>query len=442
MRQPPICSPAAALLDRVRTEIGIDWDDDEIAASSPRAVPLPSRLAVSDLAWASVRAAGLAAGIGTPPDPVRIAAAYRSDRMLTVDGVAPDVWSPFSGFWRSRDGWVRTHGNYAHHAARLLAGLDLAAGSGAADVAAVIAGTTTSEAVATITATGGLAVPVLPESPRTNARLRATPLLEVIRSGGADAAPPAARDQDHGSRPLAGIRVLDLTRVIAGPVCTRTLALLGADVLRVDPPHLDEPDWQHLDTGHGKRSILLDARTGRFQELLDRADVVVLGYRASSLATLGISPDALAARHPGLVIAQLSAWGADAPERAGFDSLVQAESGIALIESPDGYRPGTLPAQALDHSAGYLLAAAITGLLRRRRREGGTWIIRTSLRRIAAELLGMPRASEPEPEQTMDPSAHTASFDVDGTTLITAGPALPGLAFAAPHRWGSDQPAW
>jgi len=337
---------------------------------------------------------------------------------------------------------VRTHGNYPHHAARLLAGLELPPGSGAEDLAAVIAGSTTSEAVSAITATGGLAVPVHAESPRTDAKLRATPLLEVIHSGREDAAPPSARGHDHGSRPLAGIRVLDLTRVIAGPVCSRTLALLGADVLRVDPPHLGEPDWQHLDTGHGKRSILLDARTGRFQELLDRADVVVLGYRPSSLSTLGLSPEALAARHPGLVIAQLSAWGADAPERAGFDSLVQAESGIALIESPDGDRPGTLPAQALDHSAGYLLAAAVTGVLARRRREGGTWIIRTSLRRIAAELLGMPRASEPEPERTMDLPAHTASFDVDGTTLITAGPALPGLVFAAPHRWASDQPAW
>ncbi|WP_372968019.1 CoA transferase [Microbacterium sp.] len=442
MRQPPICSPAAALLDRVRTEIGVDWGDDDIAASPPHPVPLPARLSVSDLAWASVRAAGLAAGIATPPDPDRIAMAYRSDRVLTVDGASPDVWSPFSGFWRSRDGWVRTHGNYPHHAARLLAGLDLSTESDAADVAAVIAGSTTSETVAAITATGGLAVPVRPESPPTDARLRAAPLLEVIRAGGGDAAPPAARGQDHGSRPLDGIRVLDLTRVIAGPVCTRTLALLGADVLRVDPPHLAEPDWQHLDTGHGKRSILLDARIGRFQELLDRAEVVVLGYRPSSLATLGLSPEALAARHPGLVIAQLSAWGADEPGRTGFDSLVQAESGIALIESPDGDRPGTLPAQALDHSAGYLLAAAITGVLRRRRREGGTWIIRTSLRRIAAELLGIPRASEPEPEQTMDLPAHTASFDVDGTTLITAAPALPGLAFAAPHRWGSDQPEW
>src|SRR5690606_32595601 len=126
--------------------------------------------------------------------------------------------------------------------------------------------------------------------------------------------------------------------------------------------HLPEPEWQHLDTGHGKRSALLDARSDRMEALIADADIVVLGYRPAALDRLGLSPARLAARNPRLIIAQLSAWGADHPDRAGFDSLVQAASGIALIEAAGPDRPGALPAQALDHSAGYLLAAAVCAL--------------------------------------------------------------------------------
>lgn len=142
------------------------------------------------------------------------------------------------------------------------------------------------------------------------------------------------------------------------------------------------------------------------------------------------------------MIGQLSASGSDHPERAGFDSLVQAESGIAMVESPDGDRPGVLPAQALDHSAGYLLAAAITRAIQRRSDEGNGWLVHTSLRRIAAELLGMPRRTDPVKTIAFDPTAHVERFDVDGIAVTTAASALPGTRFAPPHRWGSDQPRW
>lgn len=396
-------------------------------------VPLPSRLSTGALAWASVSAFTQAAGIRSTPDPARIALAYRSDRLLTIDGAAPDVWSPLSGFWRSRDGWVRTHGNYPHHAQRLLDGLGLA---DAAHLEQAFAELTSTDAVARITGRGGLAVEILGEDPARDALLRSTPLVDVAHHPSPDDRSPRTQNG------LEGARILDLTRVIAGPVCTRSLALLGADVLRIDPPDLPEPEWQHFDTGHGKRSALLDARSPRLHDLLDRADAVVLGYRPAALARMGLSPEQLVERHPGLVVAQLSAWGIDAPERAGFDSLVQAESGIAMIESPDGDRPGALPAQALDHSAGYLLAASVVSLLERRRTEGGSWITRTSLRRIAAELLGMPRRLTPEPEQHIDPAEHTAVFEVGGRMLTTARPVIPEREFRAPRPWGADQPRW
>lgn len=436
-------SPALALLSRILTELGIAPLDPD--ARTPASVPLPSRLATGDLAWAGVAAATIAThGDPLAIDAGHIASAYRSDSILTIDGTAPVVWSASSGFWQTIDGWVRTHGNYPHHARALHSALQVRPDAGADAVADALAGLTTADAVALVTAAGGLAVPVRREDTAADAVRRTTPLVHIERvaSEAARAPAPPRHRREAESAPLAGIRVLDLTRVIAGPVCTRTLALWGADVLRLDPPHLPEPEWQHLDTGHGKRSALLDAHSPRMDELLAEADVVVLGYRPAALRRLGLDPAALIARHPGLVIAQLSAWGLDHPDRAGFDSLVQAESGIALIESPDGVRPGALPAQALDHTAGYLLAAAIATLVERRAAEGGSWHAHTSLRRVAAELLGMPRRDEPESGSFIAPDSHRQRFTVDGVDVVTAAPALSGATFATPHPWGTDRPGW
>ncbi|MGP6172009.1 CoA transferase [Microbacterium sp. A204] len=410
----------------------------------PCRVPLPSRLDTASLAWASVVAAGTAAHSAhcpvAIPDPARIAMAYRSDRFFRLDGKTQSAWSPYSRFWRTSDGWIRSHGNYPHHARAFREALDLGKSASPEHIEAIIASMTGREAVARVAHAGGLAVLVNPEDRKTDAALRTTALIDINKIS-TDSRPQGGA-QAEAMSPLRGIRVLDLTRVIAGPVCTRTLALLGADVLRIDPPDLPEIGWQHLDTGHGKRSALLDARDPQMESLLQQADVVILGYRAATMERLGLSPAALARRHPGLVIAQLTAWGTEYPNRVGFDSLVQAESGIAMIESVDGKTPGVLPAQALDHSAGYLLAAGICAVLARRRVEGGTWQVSTSLRRIAAELLGMPRRVAPEAEVAIDPSDHLEDFAVQEHTVTTVRSALPGFSFAAPHLWASDAPRW
>lgn len=426
-------------LDRILTDLGVSPGENGMREPE-HPVPLPSRLATGDLAWASVAAVLIAAGVSSfdALDPDRIALAYRSDRLFRLDGAPTNAWSPYSGFWRATDGWVRTHGNYRHHARALLRGLGLDAGASADELGKAIGEASVRESVERFSDAGGLAVTVSPEVPAHDAALRAVPLLAFQRTGEG----PHRTIPSRADAPLRGIRVLDLTRVIAGPVCTRTLALLGADVLRIDPPHLAEPEWQHLDTGHGKRSALLDAHSPEMAALLAEADVVVLGYRPAALERLGLSPETLSRRHPGLVIAQLSAWGAEHPDRAGFDSLVQAESGIAMIESPDGVSPGVLPAQALDHSAGYLLAAGVCTALARRRAEGGTWHVSTSLRRVAAELLGMPRRAEPAAERDLDVSVHGESFTVGDHTVTTVKSALPGFSLAAPHPWGSDAPGW
>lgn len=427
--------------------------DARDAATTPP-VPLPSRLAVGALAWQSVSAASRAAAqlASAEPaslDPARIAVAYSSERHILLDGESPSPWAPLSGFFRTSDGWVRTHGNYPHHADALRMALALPRDADRDAVAHTLAAMPAGVATEPISARGGICVGVMHENADADALLAERPVVRVDRLGSSPARP---RTWGPTAAPLHGIRVLDLTRVIAGPVATRTLALLGADVLRIDPRRHPELPMQHADTGHGKRSTVLDLREPDDREVFDRllvdADVIVLGYRPAGLAHLGLEPAALASRHPGIIVARLSAWGFDtsSADRRGFDSIVQAASGIAWIESREDGIPGALPAQALDHSAGYLLAAEIMSLLERQSLEGGSWLAETSLRRVAAELLRMPRTAEPSAAEPFDPAPHLQTFAFDGGILTTAGPAIAYEggpdAFAPPRPWGADTPAW
>ena len=208
------------------------------------------------------------------------------------------------------------------------------------------------------------------------------PLLSIERLGDA---PP--RPLPPAARPLSGVRVLDLTRVIAGPVCGRTLAGHGADVLLVSAPHLPSIEPLVMETGLGKRACWLDLRTLRdkqaFEALLGEADVLVQGYRPGALDALGLGPEAAARRRPGLVYVSLCAYGEAGPwaARRGFDSLVQTASGFNHAEAQAGgaTEPAPLPAQALDRATGYLMAYAVMAALMRRSREGGSWHVRLSL---------------------------------------------------------------
>jgi crotonobetainyl-CoA:carnitine CoA-transferase CaiB-like acyl-CoA transferase len=239
-----------------------------------------------------------------------------------------------------------------------------------------------------------------------------------------------------GAQPLQGIKVLDLTRVLAGPVCGRTLALLGANVLRLDPPHLPEIEWQHLDTGQGKRSALLDLSVdvAVAQGLLDEADVLVTGYRPGAIESFNLKFP------PGLVHARVNAWGDRGPwaSRRGFDSIVQAVSGISIVESTDGHRPGALPAQVLDHATGYFLAASIIDALVARSEDGRGREVVASLARAATWLLDAPGRTPDHPA----PAMPTSTVTHNGVT--TARPAVPGFDdYPTPARpWGQDQPTW
>lgn len=430
---------------------------------------LPAALPVRELARATVGACSLAGaellaartGGRTPEvrvDEGAVATAFVSERHLLVDGRTPGLFAPLSRFWRAADGWVRTHANYPHHRARLLAALGVESPArvdddrGAAlveSVAAALAARPAEEIQEQVYAAGGLAVAVAPE-PGAGFDTRGLPLAEVQRlgAGAGRRSPPA----ELPALPAAGVRVLDLTRVIAGPVATRTLALLGADVLRLDTPELPEDPDCHIDTGPGKRSALvdLDSTAGRrvFHELLDAADVVVTGYRPGSLARRGLAAEELIARRPGLIVAQLCAWGWSGPwaERRGFDSLVQAAVGIAAVEAgPDG-RPGALPAQALDHGTGYLLAAGVLRALTERQSDGQGRALRFSLAGTAEWLLhGIP------PQPTAEGGYDAQEWLVE--TPSSYGPLRHALSpvgyegsprtWATPTtRWGTDRPAW
>lgn len=393
---------------------------------------LVSPLPVEALAMGSVGVAGLAAarwrGIdpgGVVVDAARVGATFRGDQLVTVGGERVAGFAPLSGFWRATDGWVRTHANYPHHRARLVEAL------GTEDVAAAVAERSARDVEDAVTAAGGIAVAV-----RSRAGWNAHPQGRAV---GVEPLVSVRRRERRGRPAPSRPRVLDLTRVVAGPVATRTLALLGADVLRVDPPGLPELAGQHVDTGPGKRTTVLDAASPRFTELVDGADVVVTGYRPGALDRFGLDPEALLARRADLVVVRLDAWGWSGPwaGRRGFDSIVQAACGVAAAHARDG-RPGALPAQALDHATGYLAAAsALIGLAERGERGGS--VRELALARTAEWLFGAPFAKagaiDGEPElQTL------------GDVRLPPPPlVVPG----APDRWtrtahplGADAAAW
>jgi crotonobetainyl-CoA:carnitine CoA-transferase CaiB-like acyl-CoA transferase len=249
---------------------------------------------------------------------------------------------------------------------------------------------------------------------------------------------------------LTGIKVLDLTRVIAGPVATRTLAAWGADVLRLDAPHLPEIPAQATDTLQGKRSALLDlaSQHGRAQleELLAEADLLVQGYRPGALLRFGLGPEALAERWPHLSVVTLSAWGPAGPwsARRGFDSLVQCPAGIAAIEgSPE--QPGAMPAQALDHATGYLAAAAGVMALAASQADGRTRYQQLSLARTAKWFTdtGPTRLSQPR-----EPRAEPLLAEVPGRDFAVRVVRPPGQIGDLTPVWthttelGADPPSF
>jgi crotonobetainyl-CoA:carnitine CoA-transferase CaiB-like acyl-CoA transferase len=311
---------------------------------------------------------------------------FRSERYLLIDGPpVSDSWDTIAGLYRcGHGGWVRLHTNLPHHRSGLLALLgckyDRAAVQRALDG-------WSAEALETAAAEAGLVVTACrsfaewDEHPQGRA-VAGMPLFTIDQIGDAPPEPFPAAD-----RPLAGIKVLDLTRIIAGPVCGRTLAAHGADVLLVTASHLPAMEPLVIDTGRGKLSTYIDLRESSGREalaaLVRDADVFVQGYRPAPSPRSALARRMWHGIRPGIVYVSLCAYGHEGPwaSRRGFDSLVQTASAFnaAEAEAFGAREPKPLPAQALDHATGYLMAFAAISALARRAERGGSWHVQTSL---------------------------------------------------------------
>ena len=455
----------AALLERIWSDLGGPPGVPAAVTFSGPFRALPSVYDVGAMAAATVAAATAsiaalhAVRSGEPLRPVQVdrghaAVAFRSERYFVADGWSlPAIWDPIAGDYLARDGWIRLHTNYANHRDAALRALGVGASREA--VAAAVAGAGADEVEAAVVAEGGCAARM-----RTAAERAAHPQgMAVAREPlfATRSWPGAKLEAGEAVRPLAGIRVLDLTRVLAGPVCTRVLSAFGASVLRIDPTGFEEVAALVPDMSVGKRRASLDLRDPRdraiFERLVAGAHVMVHGYRSDALERLGFGASQRRLLNPSLVEVSHDAYGFTGPwaTRRGFDSLVQMSAGIAERGrvAVGASHPCPLPAQALDHGTGYLLVAAVCRGLARAIVDGQASDTRLSLARTAKLLTDLgddgdiraPDVSTDEAARWLEP----ASTAFGAVQRVRCPVRIEGLG----PRWtidagplGVDAPAW
>ncbi len=447
----------------VTAELSRLWS---LAGGDPRALDyvclsgtepaLPSTFAVGTLAQVSIAAAGLAAtdlhcARGGPRQTVSVdmrhaAAEFRSERYIRYDPATPALWDPIAGLYRTRDDrWVRIHTNFAHHRDGVLTLLRCENTREAVQAALRdwdAEAFETEAAACHLVATMARTPAEWAAHPQGQA-IRSLPLLEIEKIGDA---PPRARTL--GERPLSSVRVLDLTRIIAGPVAGRTFAAHGADVLNITSPNLPSIPLLVVDTGRGKRTAQVDLDTSAgvatLQRLACDADIFIQGYRPGGLAARGFSEADLIKLNPGIVVVTLSSYSHAGPwsGRRGFDSLTQNANGLNWEEAQAAQagrpveRPKELPAQALDHAAGHLLAFGAMSALRRQMTGGGSWRVRTSLAQVGHWLQSLPRVPDgpAAPDQTRGAIADLLETTPSGFGPLTAV-RYAAILSATPARW-------
>lgn len=444
---------------------------DELTSASRAIVTgtdpvLPTRFRVGEAAAAAMLAVGIGAARqwedrgGKPQQleiDVRAAAtsllsfAFLGSASMALARHAP----PTVGLYRAGDGqWIHLHGGFPHlHDGTIaLLGCEGEAPSIAAAVARWEA-----QRLEDALAERGLCGARLRSAAEWLAHpqgiaLSTTPLIEIVRIADSPIEPLAARGAE---RPLGGVRILDLTRVLAGPTCARTLAAHGAEVLHVRSRKLPFIEPFVIDTNPGKRSCYLDLDDASDAEQLRRlvrgADVFSQGYRSGTFARRGLSPEELAALRPGIVVVSINCYGHQGPwaERPGWEQLAQTATGMAH-EHGGTEAASIVPAAALDYTTGHLAALGALAALARRAREGGSWHIRVSLARTAMWLLSLPRTPPAAAPSGIDPTL----LDEYGVEMQTAwgpmkrlGPILrmsetPPYWSAPPVPLGTDAAAW
>jgi crotonobetainyl-CoA:carnitine CoA-transferase CaiB-like acyl-CoA transferase len=389
-------------------------------------------------------------------------ASLRSGHYLKMDGAHVSTErNTIMGVYPARNGrWSYLHCNFPNHRAAALSVLGVPEDREAVRRAvAQWDALELEEAIIAAKGAGGM-VRTMDEWAKhpQAAAIASLPLMEIVKIG--ESAPEKLPD---GNRPLSGIRVLDLTRVLAGPTCARTLAEHGADVLKITGAHLPNIGYQEYDTGHGKLSAHLDLRESKDVEtlrgLVREADVFSQGYRPGTLGTRGFSPEAMAKLRPGLVFVSLCAFGHVGPwaSRRGFDTVVQTVSGITSRQGElfPGAAPGPqfYPVSAIDYLTGYLMAFGALVALARRAREGGSWLVRISLAQTGRWLVGRGQVPETQlkdvPKEFMPAELErwSTTSDTPVGRLRHLGPVL--RLSETPPRWarpsvplGYNEPVW
>jgi len=442
----------------------------EISGETDPILPTPFR--IGETSAAALAAVGLAASElwelrtgrrqQVAVDTRQATASLRSTHYMKMDGAPVSTErNTVMGTYPAKNGrWSYLHCNFPNHRAAALGVLGVAEDREAVRQAvAKWDALELEEAIIAAKGAGGMvrSMDEWAKHPQA-AAIASLPLMEIVKIGDS----PKEQLPD-GDRPLSGVRVLDLTRVLAGPTCARTLAEHGADVLKITAAHLPNLGYQEYDTGHGKLSAHLDLRDHQDSEalrgLVREADVFSQGYRPGTLGDRGFSPEALAKVRPGIVFVSLSAFGHVGPwaSRRGFDTVVQTVSGITARQGAvcPGSAPGPqfYPVSAIDYVTGYLMAFGAMVALARRARDGGSWLVRISLAQTGRWLVG--RGEVPETELTDVPTEFTAA-ELERWTMTSDTPAGrlhhlgPVVRLSdTPPRWarpavplGYHEPAW
>src|SRR4051794_2998913 len=433
---------------------------------------LPTSFRIGETAAAALAATGLAVSdlwelrTGRPQevtvDARQATASLRSSHYLKMDDAPVSTErNTIMGTYPARDGrFSYLHCNFPNHRAAALSVLGVPEDRAAVrEAVATWDALELEEAIIAAKGAGGM-VRTMDEwaAHPQSAAVASLPLMEIVKIGDS---PPEPLPE--GDRPLSGIRVLDLTRVLAGPTCARTLAEQGADVLKITGPHLPVIEYQELDTGHGKLSAHLDLRQPQELEtlrgLIRETDMFSQGYRPGSLGQRGLSPEALAELRPGIIYVSLSAFSHLGPwaGRRGFDTLIQTVTGMTSRQGElfPGKQPGPqfYPVSAIDYLTGYLMAFGAMVALARRAQEGGSWLVRLSLAQTGrwlvdrgqvstSELADVPKEFSPE-----ELAGWTMSSDTPVGRLHHLRPVV--QLSETPARWerpsvplGYHEPAW
>ncbi len=431
-------------------------DTVEFTGGTDPILPTPFRIGVAGSA--TLAATGLAAAdlwetrtgskqsVGV--DVRQATASLRSGHYMKLgDGEVSAKRNSIMGVYPTKDGrWSYLHCNFPNHRAAALSVLGVAEDRDAvARAVATWNALDLEEAIIAARGAGGMVRTKAEwaQHPQS-AAIGSLPLLEIIRIGDSPAEPLPA-----GNRPLSGIRVLDLTRVLAGPTCARTLAEHGADVLKITAPHLPNLGYQEFDTGHGKLSAHLDLREQRdvdvLKGLVREGDVFSQGYRPGTLGNRGLSPEELAAIRPGLVYVSLCAFSHAGPwaSRRGFDTVVQTVSGITSrqAEVVPGKTPGPqfYPVSAINYCTGYLMATGAMVALRRRAQEGGSWLVRISLAQVGKWIVDLGEVPE---SAARDAPAEFAPEELQRWSTVTETPSGALRHLKPVVQMSETQPYW